>query len=130
MEMKKIIEDLFKLDKQKRIHPNQKSQIEERLYKLFSSLLTKSKKEIKTFQKSLAAKWRHITTYLYECYGPPDNNGSERAIRNVKVSGGFRSFQGAQEYVIIRSIIETARKFRLHSFHLLQNPNSLFQIAE
>ena len=134
MEMKKIIEDIFQLAKEKRISPNQKSQIEERLYNLFSSPLTKSKKEIRTFQKSLASKWRHITTCLYERYVPPDNNGSERAIRNVKVkekvSGGFRSFQGAQQYAIIRSIIDTARKRGMHPFLVLQNPHSLFLIAE
>jgi hypothetical protein len=43
---------------------------------------------------------------------PPDNNGSERAIRNIKVkqkvSGYFKSVQGAKDYVVIRSVIDTA----------------------
>jgi hypothetical protein len=37
---------------------------------------------------------------------PPDNNSSERAIRNIKtkikVSGQFKSDQGAQDYATIR----------------------------
>jgi len=58
----------------------------------------------------------HHLQFIYKRYGTPDNNGSERAIRNVEVkeevSGGFRSFQGAQQYVIIRSIIDTATHHR------------------
>lgn len=45
---------------------------------------------------------------------PPDNNASERAIRNVKVkqkvSGFFKSFKDAQNYAILRSCIDTAIK--------------------
>jgi transposase len=45
---------------------------------------------------------------------PPDNNGSERAIRNVKVkqkiSGQFKSMQGAINFAKLRSITDTAIK--------------------
>ena len=45
---------------------------------------------------------------------PPDNNGSERAIRNVKVkqkiSGQFKIFSAAENFAILRSIIDTAIK--------------------
>lgn len=45
---------------------------------------------------------------------PPDNNGSERAIRNVKVkqkiSGFFKTEKGAQTFAINRSIIDTIIK--------------------
>jgi hypothetical protein len=41
-------------------------------------------------------------------------NGSERAIRNfktkLKVSGLFRSDEGAERFAVIRSIIDTAIK--------------------
>jgi hypothetical protein len=41
----------------------------------------------------------HIITFLYHLEVPPDNNGSERVIRNVKVkqkiSGQFKSLKGA-----------------------------------
>ena len=42
---------------------------------------------------------------------PSDNNGSERAIRNVKVkqkiSGHFRSERGAEMYAILQSVFDT-----------------------
>ena len=45
---------------------------------------------------------------------PPDNNASERAIRNVKVkqkvSGQFKSFDGAVHFAMLTSIIDTAIK--------------------
>jgi len=51
------------------------------------------------FQKRLR-KWRGaIFTFFYHPDVPFDNNGSERAIRNIKVkqkvSGGFRTVRGA-----------------------------------
>ena len=45
---------------------------------------------------------------------PPDNNGSQRAIRNIKVkqkiSGQFKSMTGAMNFAILRSITDTAIK--------------------
>ena len=45
---------------------------------------------------------------------PPANNGSERAIRNVKVkqkiSGQFKISSAAENFAILRSIIDTAVK--------------------
>ena len=55
-----------------------------------------------------------IFTFLLHPKVPPDNNGSERAIRNIKVklkvSQQFISPQGAKDYAILRSVIDTARK--------------------
>jgi transposase len=45
---------------------------------------------------------------------PPDNNASERALRNSvihrKVIGGFRSQWGAEAHAIVASVVDTARK--------------------
>ena len=67
---------------------------------------------------------------------PPDNNGSERAIRNAKihkkVSGCFRSETGAQRYAILMSIIDTAKKQGLKMFDACQrlfNRTLIFQAA-
>lgn len=58
---------------------------------------------------------------------PPDNNGSERAIRNAKikqkVSGGYRSERGAQRQAVLLSVIETAKKQRLN---ILETIRKLF----
>jgi hypothetical protein len=54
---------------------------------------------------------------------PPENNGSERAIGNVKVnqkvSGQFRSENGAQQFAIFRSDYDTIRKNHGNSFDAL-----------
>jgi transposase len=57
-----------------------------------------------------------ILTFLYHPEVPPDNNASERAIRNVKVktkvSGQFRNKEGkgADRFARIRSVIDTTIK--------------------
>jgi transposase len=67
-----------------------------------------------TLQKSLTKIQQYILRFLYHSFVPADNNGSERAIRNVKVkqkvSGQFKSTQGAEDFATIRSIIDTAIK--------------------
>ncbi|MFI5196516.1 MAG: IS66 family transposase [Chitinophagales bacterium] len=67
-----------------------------------------------TLQKSLTKIQQYILRFLYHAFVPADNNGSERAVRNVKVkqkvSGQFKSEQGADDFAVIRSIIDTAVK--------------------
>ena len=57
----------------------------------------------------------------------PDNNSSERAIRNVKVkqkiSNQFKTIDGAKIFVVMRHIIDTAIKNNLNIF------DTLFYIA-
>ncbi|MFM6346151.1 MAG: transposase, partial [Dolichospermum sp.] len=56
----------------------------------------------------------YLFNFLHYPDVPPDNNASERAIRNVKVkqkiSGQFKSFDGAMNFAILRSITDTAIK--------------------
>ena len=55
-----------------------------------------------------------LFVFLHHPQVPPDNNASERALRNSvihrKVSGGFRSQAGAQAHAIVVSVADTARK--------------------
>jgi transposase len=68
-------------------------------------------------------KLRHaLFTFLYHQLVPPDNNGSERAVRPIKVkmkiSGQFKSLQ--QEFAILRSVIDTAIKNGQPVFEAIQ----------
>jgi len=69
-----------------------------------------------SLQKSLLAKQDSILYFLLQPNVPPDNNGSEQAVRNVKVkqkiSGQFKSLDNANVFATIRSIIDTAIKSR------------------
>ena len=66
------------------------------------------------FQKRLIKRQNQIFTFLFHPEVPYDNNGSERAIRNIKVkqkvSGSFRSERGAENFAIIRSVVDTIIK--------------------
>jgi len=70
--------------------------------------------------KSLSKAREKLFTFLLHPNIPPDNNGSERAIRNVKVklkvSGQFKTLRGAKDYATLRSIVDTSRKRGLNEF--------------
>jgi transposase len=70
--------------------------------------------EYKNFRKRMVKYRNYLLTFLNHQHVPPDNNGSERAIRNVtvklKVSGQFKTHKGSEYFAIIRSIIDTAIK--------------------
>jgi transposase/FtsZ-binding cell division protein ZapB len=71
-------------------------------------------KGIYAFYKRMIKYKNYLFNFLYDPNIPPDNNASERAIRNVKVkqkvSGLFKSFKGAENYATIRSCIDTSIK--------------------
>ncbi|MFS4474719.1 IS66 family transposase [Chryseobacterium sp. T20] len=96
-------------------HPiKERSDIEAILDSLLRQKIDPQHIEVLTFQKRILKYRKYLLTFLYHNDVPPDNNSSERAIRNVKVkmkvSGMFKSFKGAQNYAIIRSITDTCNK--------------------
>ena len=106
----------------------QRTEFEKRLNKLLKEPIKKKHPIALSLQNRLVKHRQHIFTFLYYHEVPPDNNGSERAIRNVKVkqkiSGQFKSFKGALNFAILRSIIDTAIKNNLNPLQFLSQINA------
>jgi hypothetical protein len=66
---------------------------------------------------------QHLFLFLHQWDVPTDNNGSERAVRTFKakqkVSGLFRSMDGAQTFAVIRLVIDTTIKNGQNVFQTL-----------
>ncbi|MFI3306915.1 MAG: IS66 family transposase [Rikenellaceae bacterium] len=95
-----------------------KAEYRERLDELLDrEVVLKSKKRQGVFDKFREGLSKHranIFTFLTREDVPSDNNASERSLRVVKtklkVSGQFKSTEGAQQYATLQSIVQTARK--------------------
>ena len=63
--------------------------------------------------------------FLYDFYVPFDNNLSERDLRHVKskikISGCFRSLEGLQNYLNVKSIIGTCKKKGINFYEIIFN---------
>ena len=81
-------------------------------------------KDIENLKKSLIKHRDNVFRFLFNPQIPYDNNASERSIRPMKlkqkVSGAFRSFQGAMTYSVIHSLADTARKNNQSPFFALK----------
>jgi len=83
----------------------------------------------KTKPRNLIERFRDyaddVLRFFYDFKVPFDNNFSERDLRMMKVkqkiSGCFRSFNGAKFFARIRSFIITARKQNVNVFKALSN---------
>jgi len=124
--LKLLISEAMK-DHKEALLPSQRVRLKQEYDKILEYLLTmptidksETHKQVKSFAKSK----NKIFTFLLDENIPPDNNASERAIRNVKVkqkvSGQFKSLTGAKNYATLRSIIDTSRKRSLNEFETLQ----------
>lgn len=84
----------------------------ERLKEIFQK--PPPKEEERKLFNGLVGREEQILMFLSNPDIPYDNNGSERALRNRvihrKVTGGFRTLEGANCHDIIASVIETAKK--------------------
>ena len=135
----KDIKSLLKeamIDHKESLTLNQRKNLKEQYDKTLQHLLsmpTIDKSETHKQINSLKKTKNKIFTFLLDENISPDNNASERAIRNIKVkqkvSGQFKSLDGAKNYANIRSIIDTSRKRGLNEFESLQQVimgNSIF----
>ena len=107
-----------KMGNQDYIHNPQRSKIIQTLENLLYKPPDKKHKKLYTFYKRMCRERQHLFTFLFIEQVPPDNNASERAIRNVKVkqkiSGQFKKKQAAQNFAKIRSVIDTTIKNKMN----------------
>jgi transposase len=105
------------------LHKNKVKYFKTKLDKLLDFEYPNKHRKILAFIKRLRKYRGYVFTFLEHPEVPPDNNGSERAIRNakvkMKVSGQFKSLTGAETFAILRSIIDTAKKNSQNVFEAL-----------
>ncbi len=98
--------------------------ITKRLKILLAYPIDKKNSELFTFQKRMRKYQEYIFTFLYHPKVPPDNNASERAIRNIKVkqkiSGQFKSSIGGYNFAVLRSITDTIIKNKQNVWNSLR----------
>jgi len=118
-QFKELLRDAIHL-KQKLIRSDylapipERTHLIQRLLELLQTPVRQEHDELAAFQRRMIKYKNYIFTFLFHFDVPPDNNGSERAIRNIKVkhkiSGYFKSFNGAMQFAILRSVIDTTIK--------------------
>ena len=113
-EFKTLLYHAIELHNEGAVGDAQRTGIQQRFDKLLEAPPDKIHKETYTFYKRMRRERDHLFTFLYVQGVPPDNNASERAIRNVKVkqkiSGQFKTDRAAQNFAKIRSVIDTTIK--------------------
>jgi hypothetical protein len=97
------------------LYPMKKRKLlEKRLDDLLQHYIDGKYEKMITFQNRIKAYRQYLFQFLYQHDVPPDNNASERGVRTFKVkqkiSGLFRSVEGAKAFAVIRSIIDTILK--------------------
>jgi transposase len=131
---KGLLHKIHELGSKSKLHKTKAGKLEKRLDRLLAENISKEHKEVKTFHKSMTKHKDKLTTCLYHEEVPTTNNASERAIRNIKVkqkiSTNFRSWKGAENFTIIRSVIDTAIKQSLDPFKVLFYPELVLNSPE
>jgi len=102
--------------RQKSFSSQEGEELEKQLNQLlWISIAAKKYPETAKFQRAMIKYRNYILPCLYDIEIPPDNNGSERAIRNIKVkqkiSGQFKT--GQKTFCVLRSVIDTLLKRQL-----------------
>ncbi len=117
VEFLKLLYDAMQIKKKKigRIgYTTEKAKVIQVLNHLLCHPPNKTHKELYSFYKRMCRERQYLFTFLFIGKVPPDNNASERAIRNVKgkqkISGQFKIEHAAQNFAKIRSVIDTTIK--------------------
>jgi transposase len=126
MTLKAKLDQIIQLTKGKALSLKAIKRIEDDLYSILKRVRGRAHEKVETFRDRLYRLRRYITTCLRNRLVPPTNNMSERALRSTKVkmrvSSLFRTFAGAEDYAILRSVIDTAILQGKHPFDALVNP--------
>ena len=101
----------------------------ERLDNLLKQNIERLGKKFITFRKGLVKCRDYIFKFLENPMIPSDNNGSERGIRKLKLkqknSCTFRSEFGADAFLELHSVVETAKKHDKTPYNTIQ---ALFKV--
>ena len=126
--LKQLFKDAISYKKQMTVDDylgtNQKiNEFENQLTELLQIDCSGKHKKLRAFIKRLIKNRGAVLTFLYHLEVPPDNNGSERAIRNAKVkmkiSNQFKSVDFANHYAVIRPVIDITIKNSKNVFDAL-----------
>tara|TARA_R110002050_G_C8877049_1_gene508549 strand:+ start:86 stop:1432 length:1347 start_codon:yes stop_codon:yes gene_type:complete len=116
-EFSKLLSSALELGKKERgtkIYNVERTKTVRKMEHLLKYPPDKKQKELYAFYKSMGREQQNLLTFLFIENVPPDNNGSERAVRNIKVkqkiSGQFKIDKTAQNFAQIRSVIDTTIK--------------------
>jgi transposase len=120
-----LIENAIEMRAQGELTPEKVSEVHRTFWHLVKEPATdKDINELTKFQKRMVKYQEYVFGFLDNPELVPDNNGSERAVRNFKakqkVSGFFKSNNGPQVYSTLRSIIDTAIKNEQNPYLVLQ----------
>ena len=100
-----------------------------RLDSLLEQNISKLGKKFDTLKKGLTKCRDYIFNFLEDPMVPSDNNASERGIRKLKIklknSCTFRSDFGADAFLELHSVVETAKKHNQTPFSAIQ---ALFEV--
>ena len=97
--------------------------LEHRLNRLSGRIIYKNEcKDTFVFQREVIKNRNYLFPFLYDLEIPPDNNASERAVRNVKVKQKIsEQFKSGQDiFCTLRSVIDTLRKRDLNVLFFLK----------
>jgi len=118
-----LLRDSIHLRKKTNFDENDVGSIKERFNVLMKQDLSSLDKQFQSLQKSLIKHSEHLFQFLEHKEVPYDNNASERSIRPLKVkqkvSGMFKSENGADAFCQLYSIVDTAKKNNQNPFMAL-----------
>lgn len=116
-ELLKLLESSLKLwaqDHDTKNYQTGRAEIIQKMQQLLEHPPDKKHKKLYSFHKRMCRERQNLFTFLFIEGVPPDNNGSERAVRNIKIkqkiSGQFKIERAAQNFAQIRSVIDTTIK--------------------